>query len=74
MAAINNMYMVSLQQFLKEFDFSINNSDKAPLAQKRIGNIIEYVTYHLTTYMWRGVFEAHKKIWTLMLAMKVIAL
>uniref|UniRef100_A0A7S4MJ94 Dynein heavy chain n=2 Tax=Prymnesium polylepis TaxID=72548 RepID=A0A7S4MJ94_9EUKA len=71
MAAINNMYMVSLQQFLKEFDFSIKSSDKAPLAQKRIGNIIEYVTYHLTVYMWRGVFESHKKIWTLMLAMKI---
>ena len=32
MAAINNMYMVSLQQFLELFDFSIDNSDKAPLA------------------------------------------
>jgi len=71
MAAISNMYMVSLQQFLELFDYSILNSDKAPLAQKRIGNIIEYVTYYVTLYMWRGLFEAHKKIWTLMLAMKI---
>ena len=36
MAAINNMYMVSLQQFLELHDFSVNNSDKAPIAAKRI--------------------------------------
>lgn len=71
MASINNMYMVSLQQFLQLFDYSIENSDKAPLASKRIVNIIEYVTFHVTNYMWRGVFERHKKIWTLMLAMKI---
>eukprot|EP00327_Prymnesium_parvum_P015479 CAMPEP_0113272674 /NCGR_PEP_ID=MMETSP0008_2-20120614/23450_1 /TAXON_ID=97485 /ORGANISM="Prymnesium parvum" /LENGTH=4484 /DNA_ID=CAMNT_0000122153 /DNA_START=48 /DNA_END=13502 /DNA_ORIENTATION=+ /assembly_acc=CAM_ASM_000153 len=71
MASINNMYMVSLQQFLQLFDYSIENSDKAPLASKRIINIIEYVTFHVTLYMWRGLFERHKKIWTLMLAMKI---
>jgi dynein heavy chain len=71
MAAINNMYMVSLQQFLELFDFSIDNSDKAPLASKRIGNIIEYVTFYVTCYMQRGLFERHKLIWVLMLAMKI---
>ena len=71
MAAINNMYMVSLQQFLELFDFSIDNSDKAPLASKRIVNIIEYLTFYVTCYMQRGLFEAHKLIWVLMLAMKI---
>jgi dynein heavy chain len=71
MAAINNMYMVSLQQFLELFDFSIDNSDKAPLASKRIGIIIEYLTFYVTCYMQRGLFEAHKLIWVLMLAMKI---
>ena len=71
MAAINNMYMVSLQQFLVLFDFSIANSDKAPLASKRIVNIIEYLTFYVTCYMQRGLFERHKLIWVLMLAMKI---
>ena len=71
MSAINNMYMVSLQQFLALFDFSIVNSDKAPLAAKRIVNIIEFVTFHVTCYMQRGLFERHKTIWVLMLAMKI---
>jgi len=71
MAAINNMYMVSLQQFLQLHDFAVNNSDKAPIAAKRIGNIIDYMTNYVTRYMHRGLFERHKKIWTLMLAMKI---
>merc|ERR1719487_2080517 len=71
MAAINNMYMVSLQQFLELHDFSVNNSDKAPVAAKRIVNIIDFMTNYITRYMHRGLFERHKKIWTLMLAMKI---
>ena len=71
MAAINNMYMVSLQQFLELFDFSIDNSEKAPLASKRIVNIIAYLTFYVTCYMQRGLFERHKLIWVLMLAMKI---
>merc|ERR1719446_799633 len=71
MAAINNMYMVSLQQFLELHDFSVNNSEKAPIAAKRINNILDYMTNYVTRYMHRGLFERHKKIWTLMLAMKI---
>jgi dynein heavy chain len=71
MAAINNMYMVSLQQFLELHDFSVNNSEPAPIVAKRIVNIIAYMTNYVTRYMHRGLFERHKKIWTLMLAMKI---
>jgi len=71
MAAINIMYQVSLQQFLGLFDYSIANSAPAPLASKRIVNIIEYVNFHVTCYMQRGLLEAHKTIWTLMLAMRI---
>jgi len=71
MASINNMYMVSLQQFLELHDFSVNHSEKAPIAAKRIINIMDYMTNYVTRYMHRGLFERHKKIWTLMLAMKI---
>merc|ERR1719482_1413184 len=63
--------MVSLQQFLELFDHSIFNSEKAPLASKRIGNIIEFLSFYVTCYMKRGVFERHKLIWTQMLTMKI---
>ena len=71
MAAINVMYQVSLQQFLALFDYSIANSAPAPLASKRIVNIIDYLNFHVTCYMQRGLFERHKTIWTLMLAMRI---
>jgi dynein heavy chain len=71
MAAINPMYQVSLQQFLVLFDYSIASSDRAPVAKQRISNIIDYLSFHTTCYIQRGLFERHKTIWTLMFAMKV---
>ena len=70
MAAVNSMYQVSLQQFLELFDHAIANSDKAPLASKRILNIIELLSFHVTCYMQRGLFERHKQLWALMLTIK----
>ena len=64
------MYQVSLQQFLELFDHAIANSDKAPLASKRILNIIELLSFHVTCYMQRGLFERHKQLWALMLTIK----
>ena len=71
MASINPMYQVSLQQFLALFDQSIERAAPAPLASKRIVNIVEYVTFHVTCYMQRGLFERHKQVWALMLTMKI---
>ena len=62
---------VSLQQFLALFDYSIANSQPAPIAAKRIINIIEYLNFHTTCYMQRGLFVKHKDIWTLMLTMRI---
>ena len=71
MASINNMYMVLLQQFLKLHDLSVNHSEKAPIAAKRIINFMDYMTNYVTRYMHRGLFERPEKIWTLMLAMTI---
>merc|ERR1719487_3056584 len=71
MASISNMYQVSLQQFLALFDYSIASSAPAPLASKRIVNIIDYLNFYVTCYIQRGLFERHKTIWTLMLAMRI---
>ena len=71
MASINKMYMVLLQQVLELHDLSVNHSEKAPIAAKRIINIMDYMTNYVTRYMHRGLFERPKKIWTLMLAMTI---
>ena len=71
MASINKMYMVLLQQVLELHDFSVNHSEKAPIAAKRIINFMDYMTNYVRRYMHRGLFERPKKIWTLMLAMTI---
>jgi len=73
MSAVNPMYQTSLVQFLGLFDYSILNSEKKPnmLASKRIGLIIDYLTFHTTAYVQRGLFERHKVVWVLMLTMKI---
>ncbi|XP_048155560.1 dynein axonemal heavy chain 8 [Corvus hawaiiensis] len=71
MSMVNNMYQTSLAQFLKLFDQSIARSKKSPVAQKRISNIIEHLTFEIHAYSVRGLHENHKFLFTLLLALKI---
>uniref|UniRef100_A0A8D2M816 AAA+ ATPase domain-containing protein n=1 Tax=Zonotrichia albicollis TaxID=44394 RepID=A0A8D2M816_ZONAL len=71
MSMVNNMYQTSLAQFLKLFDQSIARSKKSPVPQKRISNIIEYLTFEIHSYSVRGLYENHKFLFTLLLALKI---
>uniref|UniRef100_A0A8C0Z8U1 Dynein axonemal heavy chain 8 n=1 Tax=Cyanistes caeruleus TaxID=156563 RepID=A0A8C0Z8U1_CYACU len=71
MSMVNNMYQTSLAQFLKLFDQSIAKSKKSPVAQKRISNIIEHLTFEIHSYSVRGLYENHKFLFTLLLALKI---
>ncbi|XP_075002904.1 dynein axonemal heavy chain 8 isoform X1 [Calonectris borealis] len=71
MSMVNNMYQTSLAQFLKLFDQSMTKSKKSPLPQKRISNIIEYLTFEIYSYSVRGLYENHKFLFTLLLTLKI---
>ena len=71
MSMVNVMYQTSLQQFLGIFDLSMAKSAKSPVTVKRINNIIEYLTFEAFRYTIRGLYEEHKFLYTLLLALKI---
>ncbi|XP_077580363.1 dynein axonemal heavy chain 8-like [Stigmatopora nigra] len=71
MSMVNVMYQTSLGQFLKIFDISLARSEKSAKTTKRIANIIEYLTYEVFRYTVRGLYENHKFIFTMLMALKI---
>ena len=46
-------------------------SEKCKDTEERINIILKYLTYQVWTYTLRGLYERHKALFTLMLAMKI---
>ncbi|KAG4073254.1 hypothetical protein HA402_008600 [Bradysia odoriphaga] len=71
MAEVNIMYQTSLNQFLERFDVSLSQSKKSHNSKIRIANIIEHLTFEIFSYKSRGLFENHKFLFSLLLALKI---
>lgn len=71
MADVNNMYQTSLVQFLELFDLSLELSTKAFKIEKRLKNIMDYLTYEVYRYKSRGLYEVHKYMFVLMLTLRI---
>ncbi|CAH8644888.1 unnamed protein product [Schistosoma haematobium] len=71
MSMVNVMYQTSLRQFLGLFDISMARSQKSPQMQKRIANIIDYLTFEVYRYTARGFYEVDKFTFTVLLTLKI---
>ena len=71
MSKVNVMYQTSLRQFLVLFDNSVSKSKPTHIIDKRIHNILDYLTKSVWKYMDRGLYEKHKFLFTLLLALKI---
>lgn len=71
MAQVNIMYQTSLVQFLERFDYSLAHSEKSALTVRRIGFIISYLTFEIFRYKSRGLYETHKYLFALLLALYI---
>jgi len=68
---INPMYQNSLKQFLDLFNQAMDEAEKNATVTVRCKNIMETATYLTWFYFTRGVFERHKLLYTLLLALKI---
>ncbi|KAF9801566.1 hypothetical protein SFRURICE_015060 [Spodoptera frugiperda] len=71
MSLVCNMYQTSLAQFLELFDLSMERSPQSPITIRRIGFIIDYLTYNVFKFISRGFYEKHKYLFTVLLTLKI---
>lgn len=71
MSFVSIMYQNSLKQFLTIFDNSITKSARSNVTEERINIILRYLTYEVWAFTSRSLYERHKLLFTLMMAIKV---
>ena len=71
LSKVNVMYQTALKQFLVLFDNSVIRSKPSQSIGKRIAIILDYLTKFVWRYTNRGLYEKHKFLFTLLLALKI---
>ena len=71
LSKVNVMYQTSLKQFLVLFDISVTKSKQTHVIEKRLAIILDFLTKLIWKYTIRGLYEKHKFLFTLLVALKI---
>lgn len=74
LSSIDSMYEYSLGAFLQDvFGFSVAKSEPSFEISTRLENIINALTYNLYCYVCMGIFEKHKLMFSLQIALRLLS-
>ena len=71
MSKVNVMYQTALRQFLVLYEDAILKAKPTHIIEKRIANIKDFLTKSVWKYTSRGLYERHKFLFTILLALKI---
>ncbi|GAA47151.1 dynein heavy chain 5 axonemal [Clonorchis sinensis] len=71
LSTVNQMYQFGLPQFIQLFDNSVLQSERSPVTQRRITNILQYMTKSVWRFVMRSLFKKDRLTFTLILAIRL---
>ncbi len=71
LAGIDPMYQYSLVYVKRLFNVAIEKSEKRPTQEERLALLIDNITRNLYTTVSRGLFEAHKIIYSFLITTSI---
>lgn len=72
LALIDSMYQHSLSYFMRLFENCIDHSEKSEDLSKRLENLITFMTSSIFTNISRGLFEAHKLLFSFQMTSMIL--
>ncbi|CAF1063283.1 unnamed protein product [Rotaria sordida] len=69
---IDPMYQFSLDAYIDLFNTSIKKSQKSTKLEERLNKLNEFHTYAVYKYTCRGLFEAHKLLFSFQMCVKIL--